>query len=88
MLDMYEQKVLIGYLINAVEYMKNASNSSFCLDKLIGLIETVQNAYKTKKIRFNLNENIDYNSIKLPKKLYSVVADDVIAQLKTQLKDF
>ncbi len=88
MLDMYEQKVLIGYLINAVEFMKKDSDSSFCLDKVIGLIETVQNAYKTKKIKFNLKENIDYNSIKQSKKLYSVVADDVITQLKTQLKDF
>ena len=88
MLDMYDQKVLVEYLINAVEFMKKDSDSSFCLNKVTNLIETVHNAYKTKEINFNLEENIDYNSIKQAKKLYSEVANDVIKQLKTQLKSF
>ena len=88
MLDMYEQKVLIEYLINAVEFMKRDSDASFCLEKVSGLIETVQEVYKTKKISFNLKENIDYNSIKRAKKLYSVVANDVKVQLGAQLKNF
>lgn len=88
MLDMYEQKVLIEYLSNAVEFMKKDTNSNFCLEKVTNLIETVQDAYKTKQINFNLKENIDYNSIEQAKKLYSLVADDIKKQLKTQLSNF
>ena len=88
MLDMYEQKVLMTYLINAVDYMKNDWDSSFCLRKISSLIETVQDTYKAKQICFNLTGNIDYNSVKDAKKLYSVVANDVIKQLKTQLSEF
>ena len=88
MLDLYEQKVLIGYLINSLEYMKKDSDCSFCLDKVSNLIEVVKELYKTKKISFNLKENIDYESIEQARKLYSVVADDVITQLKSQLNKF
>ena len=88
MLDMFEQKVLIEYLINAIEFMKKYSNSSFCLNKVINLIETINKVYKIKKISFKINQNIDYNSTKNAKKLYSIVADDVIFQLKEQQKQF
>ena len=88
MLNAYEQKALIEYLINAVEFMKNDPNSSFCLEKVTGLVKTVQNSHKIKQIYFNLKENADYyNSIKEPKMLYRTVADDIIAQLKKQYKD-
>ena len=88
MLDMFEQKILIEYLINAVEFMKKDPNGSFCLEKVINLIDTINNFYKTKKISFKINQNVDYNSTKNPKKLYSIVADDVIFQLKEQQKEF
>ncbi len=85
MLDMYEQKVLIEYLINAVEFMKKDADCTFCTKKVLDLIEAVNESYKTKEISFDLKENIDYESIKHPKKLYYAVADDVISQLKKQL---
>ncbi len=87
MLDMYEQKVLIEYLINAVEFMKKDSHSYFCTNKVADLIEAVTQIYKAKEINFDLKDNIDYDSIKTPKKLYNALADDVIAQLKKQLSE-
>lgn len=89
MLDMYEQKALIGYLINAVEYMKNNPDSSFCCEKIQYLVETVQKSYKIKQICFNLNvkEFGDYNSLKDTKTLYLTVANDITAHLEKQLKN-
>lgn len=86
MLDMYEQKVLIEYLINAIEYMKNDADADFCLQKIVNLTETVKKAYKIKQISFDLNvkEYGDYNSINDTKKLYLLAAKDIIAHLKAQ----
>ena len=52
MLDLYEQKETIQYLISAIEYMKKDLNSSFCLEKVTEQIETINNFYKTKQIIF------------------------------------
>ena len=55
MLDLYEQKILIKYLINAIEYMRKDSNSCFCFQKVVDLIEVVEKAHRRKKINFNNN---------------------------------
>lgn len=83
MLDIYEQKVLIEYLVNAIEYMRR-DDSSFCIEKISNLIDVVHDVFKTKQIGFNLKENIDYNSFKNVKKLHEALSYDVIAQLKSE----
>ena len=87
MLDLYEQKILIKYLINAIEYMRKDSNSCFCFQKVVDLIEVVEKAHRRKKINFNLKNNTENYCKMQPKKLYNTLADDIISQLETQIQN-
>ncbi|MBQ4645924.1 MAG: ATP-binding protein [Candidatus Gastranaerophilales bacterium] len=88
MLHLYEQKILIEYLINAIEKIKLDSEGSLNIQKILDFIETVQKNFQCKKINFNLEKNIDCNLDKQTKKTIYAIADDVVFQLKEQLKKF